>query len=188
MRLPPERSDARDAAIDALLPVAATHGFGAPALRQAAGPQADLLFPGGPTDVIEAWIDLTDRRMAATAALDGLGLTKRVRALVATRLELLQPYKPAVRRAAALLALPHNAPVAARCTARTVDAIWVGAGDTSADFNWYTKRAILAGVYTSTLFYWLQDKTTLEQALAFLDRRLAGVGKIGKLKARLKAA
>jgi len=188
MRQPPERSAERDAAIDALLPLAATHGFGAAALRAAAGPDADLLFPGGATDVIEAWIDLTDRRMAADAVLDGLGLTKRVRTLVATRLELLEPHKQAVRRAAALLALPHNAALGARCTARTVDAIWVAAGDTSADFNWYTKRAILLGVYTSTLFYWLQPNVSLDHTLAFLDRRLAGVGRIGRLTARLRAA
>jgi len=185
MREPPERSAARDAAIDALLPLAGSVGFSAAALRQAAGPAADLLFPGGSIDVIEAMIDLTDRRMVAQADIAGMGVTRRVRTLVATRLALMEPHKAAVRRAAAMLALPHNALTAARCTARTVDAIWIAAGDSSADFNWYTKRGLLAAVYGATLVYWLRDSVTLVQAEAFLDRRLAGVGRINKLKARL---
>ena len=66
-----------------------------------------------------------------------------------------------------------------------MDAIWRGAGDSSADFSWYTKRAILASVYGLTLLYWLRDTSDEDEAtLAFLDRRLAGVGRIGKLRGR----
>jgi ubiquinone biosynthesis protein COQ9 len=88
-----------------------------------------------------------------------------------------------------LLALPGNARVAAACTARTVDAIWHAAGDTSADFSWYTKRALLTAVYGTTLLAWLHDSS--EEAgstLAFLDRRLAGIGRIGKLRRRTETA
>jgi ubiquinone biosynthesis protein COQ9 len=71
-------------------------------------------------------------------------------------------------------------------TARTVDSIWHAAGDRSADFSWYTKRAILASVYGTTLLYWLRDMSEDdEDTLAFLDRRLAGVGRIGKARARI---
>lgn len=187
MRTPPERSQARDDAIVALLPIAAARGFGPAALRAAAGADADLLFPGGAIDVVEAFIDLTDRRMVAETDLTGLGMTKRVRALVATRLSLMAPHKAAVRRAAALLALPGHAAAAARTLARTVDAIWYAAGDSSADFSWYTRRAILAGVYGATLVFWLNGETSVEEALGFLDRRLAGVGRLGKLRARIDA-
>jgi ubiquinone biosynthesis protein COQ9 len=69
--------------------------------------------------------------------------------------------------------------------ARSVDAIWYAAGDTSADFSWYTKRCILTGVYTATLLFWLRDSSEEDAAtLAFLDRRLAGVGRIGALRRR----
>ena len=78
---------------------------------------------------------------------------------------------------------------AAACTARMVDAIWHAAGDRSADFSWYTKRAILAAVYTTTLFYWLRDTSEDDVAtLAFLDRRLAGIGRIGKLRGQATEA
>ena len=101
-----------------------------------------------------------------------------MRAVIALRLEQNRPHKEAIRRALALLALPGHARLAARCTARTVDAIWHAAGDRSADFSWYTKRAILAAVYGATVLYWLRDSSEDDAAtLAFLDRRLAGVGR-----------
>lgn len=189
---PPERSAERDAAIEALLPNVPFDGWTVAALRAAAGPDADLLFPGGVTDMVEAYCDLGDRWMeqgAAAAGLSGLSLSKRVRAIIALRLEQNRPHKDAVRRALAVLAVPGNAGMAVRCTARTVDAVWHAAGDGSVDFSWYTKRAILAGVYGSTLLYWLGDGGDDDSAtLAFLDRRLAGVGRIGGVRRRLDAA
>ena len=98
--------------------------------------------------MIEAFCDWADRRMEAGRRRAGPGalrLHQRVRAVIALRLEQNRPHKEAIRRALALLALPRNARLAAACTARTVDAIWHAAGDRSADFSWYTKRAILAG-------------------------------------------
>jgi ubiquinone biosynthesis protein COQ9 len=190
MIAPPERSPERDAAIDALLPNVAFDGWTLRSLRRAAGPDADLLFPGGAADMIEAYCDLADRRMeegAAALPLEGKGLTVRVRAIIALRLEQNRLARDAVRRAAALLALPRHARLAGICTARTVDAIWHAAGDRSTDFSWYTKRAILASIYCATLFYWLRDTSEDDaDTLAFLDRRLAGLGRFGKLRARFR--
>ena len=187
-----ERSLERDAAILALLPHVPLRGWTVPALQAAAGPDADLLFPGGALDMIEAYCDLGDRWMeegAASLDLAGLRVPARVRALVALRLEQNRPYKDAVRRALGVLAMPGHARLAARCTARTVDTIWHLAGDQSVDFSWYTKRAILAGVYASTLLYWLRDGSSDDaETLAFLDRRLAGVGRIGQVRRRAEAA
>jgi ubiquinone biosynthesis protein COQ9 len=183
---PPERSPERDAAILALLPNVSFDGWTVAALRAAAGPDADLLFPGGVTDMIDAYVDLGDRQMeegAAALDLSSLRVPARVRAVIALRLEQQRPYREAIRRALSILALPGNAGLAVRITARTVDSIWHAAGDTSADFSWYTKRAILAGVYGATLLYWLRDYSIDdEDTLAFLDRRLAGVGRIGKAR------
>lgn len=195
---PPERSAARDAAIDALLPRVADRGWTLEALRAGlrdAGldPQdAELLFPGGAADMIETFCDLSDRRMEQAAAEQGvaaLRLSQRVRAILALRLRQQEANREAVRRALAILALPRHACLAARITARTVDAIWHAAGDRSADMSWYSKRAILAGVYGATVLFWLRDFS--EQAsdtLAFLDRRLAAVARIGKLRARMRRA
>ena len=184
--MPPERSEERDAAITALLPLVPLHGWSVDALREAAGPDADLLFPGGPVEMVETYCDLGDRWMEGDAA--GLGLLamrtpERVRAVIAARFERNGAHKEAVRRGLGVLALPGNSMVSARCTARTVDAIWHSAGDASADFSWYSKRAILAGVYGATLLYWLRDDSDGDaETLGFLDRRLAGVGRVGRLR------
>lgn len=189
---PPERSPERDAAIEALLPNVPFDGWTIAALRAAAGSDADLLFPGGVTDMIEAYCDLGDRWMeqgAIDADVSSLRLSARVRAIIALRLEQNRPHREAVRRALAILAVPGNAGIAVRCTARTVDTIWHAAGDGSVDFSWYTKRAILAGVYGATLLYWLGDGSEDDaRTLAFLDRRLAGVGRIGGLRRRIDTA
>ena len=193
---PPERSAARDAAIAATLPNVAFDGWTQTALRRGlasigvAEDEAGLLFPGGTLDMLEAFIDWADRRMEESAARLDLAekrLHERVRAVIALRLAQNRPYKEAIRRAVALLALPSNAALAARCTARTIDAIWHAAGDQASDFTWYTKRAILTAVYAATLLYWLRDRDDEEATLAFLDRRLAGVGRIGAVRRRAEA-
>jgi ubiquinone biosynthesis protein COQ9 len=192
----PERSAARDAAIDALLPSVPFDGWTSRAMRTAlsatgqAPEDAELLFPGGAADMVAAFIDLADRRMAeAAAAMDmtEMRVPTRVRTVLALRFDQNRPHKEAIRRAFAVLALPANARLAALTAARTVDAVWHAAGDTSADFSWYTKRAILAGVYAKTLFYWLRDSSDDDApTLAFLDRRLADVARIGRVRRRVE--
>ncbi len=193
----PERSPERDAALIATLPHVPFDGWTRSALRRGVADagmpddEAELLFPGGTYDMLEAWFDLADRRMAEAAAnLDiTLRLPQRVRTVIALRLAQNRPHKEAIRRALALLAMPGNARLAAACTARTVDAIWHAAGDRSTDFSWYTKRATLAAVYAATVLFWLRDSSEDDAAtLAFLDRRLAGVGRFGALRRRAETA
>jgi len=194
---PPEHSPERDAALEALLPNVPFDGWTRTALRNslaAAGESpddADHLFPGGAAEMIEAWCDLADRRMAEAAGplgLSELRVPERVRALIALRLEQARPHKEAVRRALALLSLPQNALRAARITARTADAIWRAAGDTATDLSRHTKRATLAAIYSATLLAWLRDRSEDDAAtLAFLDRRLAGIGRIGGMRRQVEA-
>ena len=188
-----ERSAERDAALLAMVPLVPAQGWTVAALRAAAGPDADLLFPGGPADMVEAWTDLADRQMEADAAaadmsgtMGSLGLTGRVRAVVGLRLERQAPHKEAVRQGLAVLSSRGYGLLGTRMLGRTVDSIWHAAGDVSADFSWYTKRAILGAVYGGTLLYWLQDGSEGDAAtLAFLDRRLAGLGRMGRARGRV---
>jgi ubiquinone biosynthesis protein COQ9 len=169
-----------------MLPAVPDLGWSVAALRLSAGPDAYLLFPSGAAEMVEAYVDLANRRMveAAAPALATQRLSQRVRTLVATRLAQAEPEKEAVRRALAVLAVPANVPVSIRTTAQTVNIIWRAAGDRSADFSWYTKRAILAGVYFSTLLFWLSPGADEAGTLAFLDRRLEDVAAIGRMKCR----
>lgn len=192
----PERSPERDAAIEAMLPHVPFDGWTRKALAHGladAGMPADevdLLFPLGVSDMVATFCDWADRRMeSAAATIEETRISRRVKAVIALRFEQNRDYKEAVRRAIGILALPGNARLAMACTARTVDAIWSAAGDRSANFNWYTKRAILTPIYAAAVLFWLRD-TSVDDAdtLAFIDRRLAGVARLGQLRARLAPA
>ena len=188
----------RDALIEAMVPDVPFDGWSRAALRAAArrvgvpAPEALALFPDGPTDFIGCFSRWADRRMLdrlERLPLDQLRVPERVALAVNIRLEIVEPWREAVRRAIGLLALPFNAPLAAKFLYRTVDALWYAAGDTSTDFSFYTKRATLAGIYAATLLYWLEDRSPgFADTRAFLDRRLAEVARIGQARHRLQTA
>lgn len=140
-------------------------------------------FPGGPAELLEAFSTEIDRRMLVELEgrdLKSLKHRQRIGTAVRARIELLAAEREAVRRGLSFLALPRNAALGVRCLYRTVDAIWHAAGDTSTDYNFYTKRMLLAGVYSATLLFWLNDESEdFAATWAFLDRRLAEVVKLG---------
>ena len=185
-----ERSVARDRAVRAMLPVAADEGWTWGTLRAglaATGEDPGLAeshFPGGPVGAVAAWADLADREMEAAAAAEAAGMAAmrtpgRVRRAVELRFAAAAPHKRALRRAVSLLTLPWNAGLALQTTARTASAIWYAAGDKSADFSWYTRRASLGAIYAATLAYWLRDDDPdTGDAMAFFDRRLADLARL----------
>jgi len=187
----------RDRLADAMAAEAAFEGWSRAALqavsRQLELPagEADRLFPGGPLQVLTFVSERADQRTVADMEGEGVASLKirdRIKSAVRIRLERHVGNKEAARRALALLSLPFNAPLAMRLLCRTVDAMWYAAGDTSTDFNFYTKRVTLSGVYSSTLLYWLNDRTPGSEATwSFLDRRIDDVMKFEKLKSQMKS-
>lgn len=151
---------------------------------------AALAFQGGPKELLRTWSARLDDEVhdaLSSADLAGLKIRERVTKGVRLRIEKMAPQKIAARRAAAFLALPLNAPLGIELGLRTADAIWRGIGDSSADFNYYTKRALLSGVYTSTLLYWFgDDSEDCAATWTFLDRRIGNVMSIEKAKAGLQ--
>ncbi|HLI13533.1 MAG TPA: COQ9 family protein [Alphaproteobacteria bacterium] len=147
-------------------------------------------FPGGVADSLDYAASRADRAMLA--ALDSVDLAAmRVRDRIATairaRLELSRPHREAIQRALTVLARPPYLPLGAKTLWRTVDAIWYAAGDTATDFNFYTKRALLAGVYSATLVYWLNDSSPdYADTWAFLDRRLDDALRLPRLVGGLR--
>jgi ubiquinone biosynthesis protein COQ9 len=140
-------------------------------------------FPGGPAELLESFSAEIDRRMLVELEardLESLKHRQRIGTAVRVRLGLLAPYREAVRRGLSFLALPRHAALGAKCLFRTADAIWHAAGDTSTDYNFYTKRMLLAGVYSATLLFWLNDESEgFAETWAFLDRRIGEVVKLG---------
>ncbi len=140
-------------------------------------------FPAGPAEALALFSDWADRQMLARLEktdLDTLKVREKVAAGVRLRLEVLEPHKEAVRRGLAFLSLPPNAGQGLKGLHRTVDAIWTMAGDRATDYNYYTKRLLLAGVLSSTTLFWLNDRSEGHEATwAFLERRIDEVLKIG---------
>jgi ubiquinone biosynthesis protein COQ9 len=188
--------------MDAALPHVPFDGWGEAALLAGArdlGIERGLAlnaFPGGAIEMIEFHSRLADRRMVQayeSAGTTGLKLREKVALAVRLRLSANAPHREAVRRALSVLALPVHALLAARLLYSTVDAAWYAVGDRSTDFNFYTKRGLLAGVYGATVLYWLNDKSVENaETWDFLDRRIADVmriphaiGRLEKLKEKL---
>ena len=151
---------------------------------------ARLAFPNG-IDAAAAFHRRGDRLMKQALLdqpLSDMGMTAKVTLAIRLRLEAVEPQKEAVRRAAALFALPINAARGARLIWDTADAIWTALGDTSEDLSRYSKRATLSAVYSSTVLYWLGDESEgHEDTWAYLDRRISDVMKIEKAKAKARA-
>ncbi len=148
---------------------------------------ARLAFPDGAVDMIDAWFAAIDRQMAAALPSDALAAMKiraRIAALVEARLDAVAINRESLRRALTILALPQNVVRAARLGWRTVDLMWRMAGDTATDYNHYTKRTILLGVYGATITVFLDDDSEGHaDTSAFLSRRIDGIMRFEKAKA-----
>jgi ubiquinone biosynthesis protein COQ9 len=147
---------------------------------------ARLAYPGGAVDMIDAWFAHVDGVVAAIPAerLAAAKVRERIALLVEARLAAVEPDREGLRRALAILAMPRNVARAARLGWRTVDLIWHRAGDTATDYNHYTKRAILLGVYGATVTVFLDDESDDHaDTTAFLHRRIDGIMRFEKFKA-----
>lgn len=153
---------------------------------------AKLAFPSGrgqAMDMIEAWITTIDRAMEAqwpAERLAELKIRERIRTLITFRIKAVEHIDEAVRRAMAVMAMPQNAPRALQLGWRSADIMWRLAGDTATDYNHYTKRTILGGIYSATLAVFVNDESEgRKQTYEFLARRIDGVMKFEKFKAQM---
>ena len=154
--------------------------------------QARLAMPKTQAGMIGLYIQEVDRALEAwftPERLANMKIREKIRSLVWKRLEIMGPAREAVRRALAILAMPQNLPLALRISWRTADLMWRIAGDTSTDFNHYTKRMTLGAVYGSTLLVWLDDDSEgWMDTAAFLDRRIDKVMQFEKWKAEWRGS
>ena len=188
----------RDRLIEAMLPDVAFDGWSYAALRVAArqlgvaAGEAEALFPRGAPDLLAGFSRWADRRMLEwfeAAPAEPNSTAARIKRALSLRFEVVAPWRVAVRRSMAVLALPLNAPLGLRLVYETVDGIWYAAGDTATDFSFYTKRATLAGIYSAAVLYWLEDRSEgFADTRAFIDRRLADIAQLTAARRRLETA
>ncbi len=148
------------------------------------------IFSSDLSKMVSHYSQMLDRNMLAGLKklnLDEMKIRERIHTGVMTRIKLMSANRLAAKKTCAYLALPQHAALGTKLLYRTVNQIWYAAGDTATDFNFYTKRGLLAGVYTSTLLYWFNDDShEFENTQEFLSRRIENVMVIQKLKARIK--
>lgn len=184
--------------IDAALVHVAFDGWSDESFRAAAADagipldEARAVAPRGGLDLAVGFHRRADRALFSRLReedLTDLRYRDRVAHAVCLRLELVAPWREAVRRAAALFALPQHAPVGAALVWETADTIWRALGDTADDVNWYTKRATLSVVHATAVLYWLgDDSPDGSRTRAFVDRRIDDVMRIEGAKARIAGA
>jgi ubiquinone biosynthesis protein COQ9 len=169
---------------------------------QAAGRETGIVadrilnaFPGGAREVLTFWHDVADQQMIAAMAqpeIASLRTRDRIAAAIRLRLQANFAHREAVRAGCTVLLMPQNATTGSKLLYNTVNAIWYAVGDKSTDHNFYTKRGLLAAVYSATVMYWLNDKSPdCTATWAFLDRRIVDVMKIpqvlGQATSRLRS-
>lgn len=187
-------ADLRLALAPRIAAAAAFDGWSAQAVAGAAADEgvapaaAHYAFRDDPMEMIAAWIAHIDVRMVQscpTEELIALSVRQRIRRLVLARLEAVAGQEEALRRGLAIMAMPGNVARSLRLGWSSADAMWRLAGDTATDFNHYTKRTILAGVYAATLAVFVDDQSEGKaDTRAFLDRRIDGIIRFEKTKAR----
>ena len=152
---------------------------------------AALAYKGRAMEMIDGWIESIDLELAhrqPAEKLQTMKIRERITALLATRLEIMNPDREALRRAMTIMAMPQNIVRATKIGWRSADRMWRLAGDTASDFNHYTKRATLSAVYGSTLSIFVNDESEdFAATRAFLDRRIDNVMQFEKVKAQARA-
>lgn len=144
-----------------------------------------LLFPGGVLDMIEMFCEQNDAEMVSKIkkweapppkVRDKIALALMERILIYSK------KKAVAHRTISYMTMPINAITTTKIIWATVDKIWYEAGgDSSTDYNYYTKRLLLAGVYTSAVLYWLQDQSeAFKDTRDFIERRIDNVMTMSK--------
>jgi len=187
--------DLRTRILNAALPHVPFEGWSESLLRHAA---VDLnvdvtsvrqAYPDGALGLAIAHHKQGDEAMRARLeAIDisGMRIRDRVTIAIKSRLDVIKN-KEVARRSTTFFSLPNNGLQGVQLIWDTSDSIWSILGDRSNDINWYTKRAILSGVYSSTLLYWLGDESPeYVETWGFLDRRITNVMQFEGVKARFR--
>lgn len=176
---------------------AAFDGWNDKALEQAAleigEPQAAglLAFPAGAADVwcyyLETITDQMESGLAGTS-LEELKIRERIALMVRTHLTLQAEYQEALRHASVLYMSPVKPVIAGSSLWKMVDRMWYLAGDRATDYNHYSKRTLLMGVYVSTFYAWLQDQSEdFKESWDYLDRRIENVMQFGRMTRKIKS-
>jgi len=142
-------------------------------------------YPNGYKDILKFSLDEINyslEKIISKTNIINLPLNKRIKKILMTRIEILNKDKKFFNKTFNHLILPQNTKILTKSLYKSVDTMWYLAGDNSTDFNFYTKRLILSGIYVSTLLIFFNKN--IEEAEKNIDRSLKRISKLPKLKER----
>lgn len=187
--------DLRRQLAPAIADAAVFDGWSAEAVAQAAVANgvdpalAAFAFRDGAMAMITAWIAHVDATMSDAVGggtLSNMKIRERIQRLVWARLDAVAGREEALIRALTIMAMPQNLAASTRLGWHSADVMWRLAGDTATDYNHYTKRTILGGIYAATLHVFARDKSEGKaETRAFLDRRIDGIMRFEKAKSQM---
>jgi ubiquinone biosynthesis protein COQ9 len=146
-----------------------------------------VLFPGGIAELTENFSNILNEKMTeeflSQEQNNHLPVGQKIAKLIELKFKLYAPHHQAIQSLLQYNMLPQNFLSAQKLLWQTCDQIWYLAGDRSTDHNYYTKRSILAGIYSSSLLYWLSDESKdYLDTKDFIKRKIANVLQFGKWK------
>ncbi|KAF2650939.1 ubiquinone biosynthesis protein COQ9 [Lophiostoma macrostomum CBS 122681] len=191
---PPPFPPTESAILSAALSHVPDHGFTTAALTLGARDVGYLdvstnILPRGVFDLVNYHLvmqrlALKDTVQFPAEAESGkkLGTGAKVRTLILARLRANESIIHRWQEALAIMAQPTYVPASLAELARLADEIWFLAGDTSVDTSWYTKRASLSAIYSSSEVFMTQDTSqNFRDTEQFLDARMEDVMKMGSI-------
>ncbi len=149
--------------------------------------EINLLFPDGNKDLLEYSLDQLNielQEYCKSIDLIRLPLHKRIRKILLSKIEIMNKEKNFYKKIF-LNSLLHNKSVSLpKQLYKSIDQIWYLAGDASVDFSFYTKRLILAGIYSRIVLFFFNNNNQNELE-NLLDLNLKRVAKIPELKSKI---
>jgi ubiquinone biosynthesis protein COQ9 len=148
---------------------------------------ATIMFPNGVGDLVQFFIKQNDAKMLEELQkidVNSLKIRERIFSAIKIRIELNGYNQALAARTMSYLSLHPS--VSVKSLSKTCDLIWNWAGDNSTDYNYYTKRIMLSGVYSSTLLFWVSDDSDdYHETWEFLNHRIENIMQINKLKSKI---
>ncbi len=147
--------------------------------------ETKILFPLGYKSLLIFYLDNLNKEVNRTIQkkkLSNLKTHEKIKELILIRLKFNEKEKQLIKKTIYALMLPNNSKISLTSLYKTIDSIWYLAGDNSTDFNYYSKRIILAMIYSNVLFYWAVRNKSLLQTSKYIDKNLKLTSIISKIK------
>ena len=147
-----------------------------------------ILFPDGYKEMLKLSLDYLNYELENICSqydFIRIPIHKRIKKIIITKINLMNKHKDFYKRTFYFLLIPINYKLLTTYLYKSVDLMWYISGDNSTDFNFYTKRMILLGVYSSVILHFISNDSLLETEKK-LDNNLLKVSKIPLIKEKIQ--